>query len=194
VMYPGTISFQRFDLPSVLPADVQARMAEIASTLMAGTGFDDSCFNIEMFYDATRDRIDVIEVNPRMSYQFADLYEHVDGTNTYEVQLALATGAPSRWRPGGGHHRFATSFVLRRFTDAHVVSVPSPDALAEIEGRYPGTVVKVLCAPGEKLSDHDQDVGSFRYCIVNMGAPTRDELFRRYADAERVLRFGFRDV
>ncbi|MCK6552264.1 ATP-grasp domain-containing protein [Myxococcota bacterium] len=191
VMYPGTISFQRFDLPSVLPAGVQARMTEIAATLMAGTGFDDSCFNIEMFYDAARDRISVIEVNPRMSYQFADLYEHVAGTNTYEVQLALATGEPSRWRPGGGRHRFATSFVMRRFTDARVVSVPGPDALTEVEARYPGTVVKLLCAPGERLSDHDQDVGSFRYCIVNMGAPTREEIHRRYADVERILRFVF---
>jgi hypothetical protein len=189
VMYPGTISFQRFEYPSVLPEPVQARMREVAARLMEGSGFDHACFNVEMFYDAASDRVTVIEVNPRMSYQFADLYERVDGMNTYEAQLALAVGRPVPWRRRSGWDGAVASFVMRRFSDARVTRVPSGEELARVKERFPGTVIQVLCAPGERLSEHDQDVGSYRYCIVNLGAPTREELLARYEQVERMLPF-----
>ena len=191
VMYPGTISFQRFEYPSRLPAGVQERMRQVAVRLMEGSGFNHACFNIEMFYDAARDRVTVIEVNPRMSYQFADLYERVDGMNTYEAQLALAVGRPAPWRAGAGKDGAAASFVLRRFSDARVERVPSEEELAQVTERFPDAVVKLLCAPGDRLSHHDQDVGSYRYGIINLGAPTREELFVRYEQVERMLPFHF---
>lgn len=191
VMYPGTISFQRFEYPSQLSPEVQERMRSITLRLMAGAGFDHACFNIEMFYDPARDTVSVIEVNPRMSYQFADLYERVDGMSTYEVQLALATGTPVGWRPGRGRDRAAASFVMRRFSDAKVLRVPSEDDIVAVRSRYPGTLVQVLCGQGERLSQHDQDVGSFRYGIVNMGAPSRELLFERYREVEERLAFSF---
>jgi hypothetical protein len=134
VMFPGTQSFQRFEYPSRLPPAVQERMRAIVARLMEGSGFDHSCFNVELFWDAARESIDVIEVNPRMSYQFADLYERVDGTSTFDVQLALATGERVRWQPRGGRHGAAASFVLRRFRDARVLRVPSAAELAEVTG------------------------------------------------------------
>ena len=54
-------------------------------------------FNIEMMYDAATDRIGIIEINPRMASQFADLYEKVDGTNSYTH--------PARYRRGRGGRR-----------------------------------------------------------------------------------------
>ena len=75
-------------------------MADIAKRLMSGLGFDNFMFNIEMMYDARDDRIAVIEINPRMASQFADLYEKVDGTNAYEVLLDLGIGVGPR-RNGG---------------------------------------------------------------------------------------------
>lgn len=191
VMYPGTISFQRFELPSRLPAGVQARMVDIVTRLMAGAGFDQSCFNVELFYDPARDTIHVIEVNPRMSYQFSSLYERVSGKSTFDIQLALAAGEPVGWTPGQGPDRAAASFVMRRFTDARVLSVPTREQIARAEQRYEGTTVKVLCAVGDRLSTHYQDVGSFRYAIVNMSAPTYDELHARYREVERMLPFAF---
>lgn len=191
VMFPGTMSFKRFDLPSSLPQGVQARMADLTRALMRGSGFDNSCFNVELFYDPDRDTIRIIEVNPRMSYQFADLYEKVDGTNTYEIQLRLATGEPVRWVPGSGPYGAASSFVLRRFSDARVLSVPSEAQVRAVTERFPETVVKVLVKPNERLSAHDQDVGSFRYGIVNMGGRDREDLLARWAEAERTLEFRF---
>jgi hypothetical protein len=191
IMYPGTTSFRRFEYPSVLPAGVQARMAEIATRLMEGAGFDHSCFNIEMFHDAERDAISIIEINPRMSYQFSDLYERVDGMSGFAVQLALATGDPVEWPRRRGPDRVAASFVMRRFSDATVLAVPGERALREVAERFPVANVKVLCAPGERLSDHDQDIGSWRYCIVNLSAPSREVLMERYAEVERRLPFQF---
>lgn len=193
VMYPGTISFQRFEYPSRLPEQVQDRMARIARELVGGSGLDHTCFNVEMFYDEASDAVQIIEVNPRMSYQFADLYERVDGQNTFAIQLALAVAEPIRWRPRAGVSGAAASFVMRRFTDARVVSVPTEADLARVRAAFPRTIVRVLCAPGERLSEHDQDVGSFRYCIVNMGAENEAALFASFAEAERMLPFDLVD-
>ena len=192
VMHPGTRSFQRFEYPSSLPTKVQERMVDIATTLISGAGLDHTCFNIEMFHDAITDRVHVIEVNPRMSYQFADLYERVDGMNTYEVQLALATGTPVRWVPRQGRDGAAASFVLRRFQDALVVAVPTEAQVAQACREHPETVVKILCHIGERLSQLDQDVGSFRYGIINMGAANLDQLHETYALVKQRLPFEFR--
>lgn len=191
IMYPGTMSFQRFEYPSALPPDVQERMSAITTRLMSGAGLDHSCFNIELFYDLHSDAISIIEINPRMSYQFSDLFERVDGMSSFSAQLALATGRPVAWPRGGGPERAAASFVMRRFTDAQVLAVPQAAQLAEIAQRVPGAHIKILCAPGERLSDHDQDVGSYRYCITNLAAPSREELHARYALVEQLLPFRF---
>ena len=191
IMYPGTMSFARFEYPSSLPPQVQARMADIANRVMSGSGFDHSCYNIELFYDAAQDSIAIIEINPRMSYQFSDLFEQVDGQSSFAVQLALATGQKVTWQRSRGVAGAAASFVLRRFQDARVRSVPSESAQAEIVARYPGTHIKILCQPGERLSDHHQDVGSYRYGIVNMAAASREALHAAYADVEARLRFEF---
>ena len=92
IFFPDTLAFSRFDYPSALPEAVQERMADIAKRLMSGLGFDNGMFNVEMMYDAREDRIAIIEINPRMASQFADLYEKVDGTNAYEVLLDLGSG------------------------------------------------------------------------------------------------------
>jgi hypothetical protein len=191
IMYPGTMSFRRFEYPSSLPAAVQARMIDITTRVMEGSGFDNSCFNLELFYDAERDALSIIEINPRMSYQFSDLFERVDGKSSFAVQLQLATGQKVHWPRGSGADRVAASFVMRRFSDARVVAIPQAAALAEVERQVPGALIKILCAPGERLSDHDQDVGSYRYCIVNLAAPTREQLYARFARVEELLQFRF---
>jgi hypothetical protein len=191
IMYPGTMSFSRFEYPSNLPNSVQSRMITTTNRLMEGSGFDHSCYNVEFFYDEHTDRLSVIEINPRMSYQFSDLFAHVDGRSSFSVQLALATGQTVDWQPRRGRAKAAASFVMRRFRDARVVSAPSSERIAEVEKRFWSAHVKMLCAPGDCLSDHDQDVGSFRYCIVNMAADSREQLAADYAAACDMLRFEF---
>ncbi len=51
--------------------------------------------------------------------------------------------------------------------------------------------MQVLVHAGDRLSAHDQDVASYRYCIVNMGAPDERALHESYREVERMLPFAF---
>ena len=191
IMYPGTNSFARFEYPSALPATVRRRMAELAVRLMRAIGFDDALFNVEMFYDAGRDAIHVIEVNPRMCPQFADLMEKVNGVNTYAVALDIATGVRPVIRNGRGRYRVAASFVCRRFQDARVRRVPNGEEVAAFAERFPDARLKVLCHPGGMLSEALQDGQSYRYAILNLGGASRGELRARFEEAVQALPFEF---
>lgn len=190
-LYPGTDCFERFDYPSRLDPSVQRRMGEIVRTLVPRLGLDRTLFNVEMFHRPDTDEIRLVEVNPRMSYQFADLYEKVDGFNTYEVLLALAVGDRPRIRRGVGPYRAASSFVLRRFEDARVLHMPDGRETAEIERVLPGARVRLYGKRGKRLSDLQKGVASYRYGIVNLGGKDRGDLAERFDVAERLLGFRF---
>ena len=98
VRHPSTRSFVRFDYPSSLARRVQARLRDVAVAVVRRLGLRHTLFNVEMMYDVRRDRVFIIEVNPRMCGQFADLYEKVDGRSGYDVALALAVGERPRER------------------------------------------------------------------------------------------------
>jgi len=187
IMFPGTLAFSRFDYPSSLPESVQARMAEIATTLMRGLGFDNGLFNIEMMYDADADRISIIEINPRMASQFADLYEKVDGTSSYAVLLAIAQGDAPAFTRRQGRHRFAASFVLRTFEDCQVAALPTEAELEQLAPLYPDIRVELHATVGRKLSDELQDGHSYRYGIVNLGGRDRAELLDQFEACRETL-------
>jgi biotin carboxylase len=190
-MYPDTISFQRFEYPSRLPEAVQARMHAIAARIVEATGFHHGCFNVEMMYDSRSNTAAVIEMNARFCTQFSDLYEKVDGTSGYEVQLALATGRRVEFRRRQGRYSVAASFVPRTFQDQKVVRLPEPWRLAEIQRRFPESVVRVLCHEGQWLSQQPQDMTSYRYGIVNMGGRSFEELDFAFDEARHLLKFQF---
>jgi biotin carboxylase len=150
IFFPDSLAFSRFDYPSALPDAVQERMADIAKRLMQGLGFDNGMFNVEMMYDAGEDRIAIIEINPRMASQFADLYEKVDGTNSYEVLLDLGLGVRPSPKRGQGKYRFAASCVLRAFEDGVVAALPCEEKLAEIERAYPDIRVEIHATHGRQ--------------------------------------------
>jgi biotin carboxylase len=180
IFFPGTLAFSRFDYPSALPDGVQERMAEMARRLMGGLGFDNGLFNIEMMYDARDDHIAIIEINPRMASQFADLYEKVDGTNSYEVLLDIGTGVRPSPKRRQGRYQFAASLVLRTFEDCLVAALPSESKLAELEQLYPDIRVEIHATAGRKLSDELQDGTSFRYGIVSLGGRDREDVLQSF--------------
>ena len=193
VMFPGTISFQRFDYPSRLDPAVQARMSGIVQRVMRHIGLNDSLFNVELFHDPQTGRITIIEINPRMVGQFADLMEMVDGTSTYEVLLAVAAGGRPALRPAAaGRFAVAASFPLRAFEDRRVRRVPGAAHLARVRRRHPVSVVKVYCRPGHWLSEEGQSDGlTHRYGVVNMGGQDHESLLAEFAAVERELGFAF---
>ena len=194
IMYPDTLSFRRFEYPSSLPVTVQERMAEIARRMIGGIGFDHGLFNIEMMYNAPSDSIHIIEINPRMASQFADLYEKVDGTNTYEVLFDLALGNTPAFRRGRGKYRFAASCVLRTFENAFVARVPDAREIEQLRLSYPDVRVEVLATPGRRLSQEMQDGSSYRYGVVSIGGRDRDDVLTTFERCRSGLSFTLAGV
>jgi hypothetical protein len=167
-------------------------MTEIVLRLVRHVGLDDSLFNVELFHDPATGRVTIIEINPRMVGQFADLREMVDGTNTYEVLLAVAAGEPPALRRAAGRFPVAASFPLRAFEDRRVLRVPGAARLAEVRRRRPVSVVKVYCRPGHWLSEEGQSDGlTHRYGVVNMGGRSLESLLAEFAAVEGELGFAF---
>jgi biotin carboxylase len=180
IMFPGTLAFARFDYPSALPKSVQARMTEIATTVMEGLGFDNGLFNIEMMYDRETGRIAIIEINPRMASQFADLYEKVDGTSSYAVLLDIAQGQEPQFKRKSGRYAFAASCVLRAFEDHVVAALPTAADLEPLVAFYPDMRIELHGELGKKLSDDLQDGTSYRYGIINLGGRDRADVLAQF--------------
>jgi biotin carboxylase len=191
VFAPRTIAFSRFEYPSALPQDVQERMAGIASRVMLGLNYNDALFNIEFMYDHTSGKLAIIEINPRMASQFADLYEKVDGYNSYTVLLDLAAGRTPNPTIGLGRHAFAASCVLRRFEDADVHRVPGATECAAVIRRYPDARIEILATEGQPLSDDMQDGNSFRYGVLNLGGQDREDVLSQLRDCRDLLYYEF---
>jgi biotin carboxylase len=193
IMFPGTISFERFDYPSLLQEDVQDRMMHLVTRVMKCSGLNNSLFNVECMYNPETDQIYIIEINPRMSSQFADLYERVDGFNTYEILLDLSVGKKTEIKKRQGKFAVASSYVLRRFSDCYVEKIPSLGSIKTLYKLFPDIRVELYARPGVKLSEYEQDSNSFRYGLIHLGGYDRDDLKNRYDICQQLLEFKFRD-
>lgn len=193
VRHPKTKSFIRFDYPSTLSRRIQARMEDVAARVVGRLGLRNTLFNIEMTYDSRRDRIFIVEVNPRMCGQFADLYEKVDGINGYEAALALAVGERPVLRKGKGRYRCAASYPLRIFEPSHVAKAPTGEEIAAAERLYEGTLIWPECSQNDTLDDFEslEDGKSARFGVVNLGAPARESLHSRLENLRRTLDYRF---
>ena len=154
---------------------------------MQGLGFDNGLFNIEMMYDPEADLISIIEINPRMASQFADLYEKVDGTSSYAVLLDIAQGRTPRFTRRQGRYRFAASCVLRSFEDYVVASVPSEADIERVARLYPDIRVELHATVGRKLSDEFQDGKSYRYGVVNLGGRDLAHVLKQFEECRARL-------
>ena len=194
IMYPGTMSFERFEYPSKLPIPVQQRMADIARELISGIELDHTVFNIEMFYNSETDAVHIIEINPRMSYQFADMFEKVDGINTYALQLQLSQGMQPEFENGNGRFGVAASFVLRLFENKLVTRVPTQEELREIRAQFPDSHIVIKVKEGIMLSDLSQDEKSYRYAIINLGGKDWPDIYARFEELKQHLKFEFESM
>ena len=193
VRHPRTKSFVRFDYPSSLSKRLQEKAWEVSRRAVERLGLRHSMFNVEVMIDAARERVSIVEINPRMCGQFADLYELVDGVGGYSIALALAAGRPPPRKRRQGAHAVAASVPLRIFERSVVEHAPSEDDLRRAEALFPGTLCWSECETGARLDDFEtcEDGQSARYAIVNLGAPSRDALQSRLAQVKATLGFRF---
>lgn len=191
VMFPGTISFKRFQYPSCLSSSVQERMGDIARRFISGIKYDNWAFNVEMMYNPVTEQIHIIEVNARLASQFWDLFEKVDGSNPYTAILKIALGEKPCLKRGEGKFKIAGSCVLRTFEDKLTLSIPSSDDVERVKQKYPDAKVEILAKPGKRLSEQIQDSGSYRFGLVNIGADSYEHLEEKFEDCRAMLPYEF---
>ncbi|HET9699334.1 MAG TPA: ATP-grasp domain-containing protein [Burkholderiales bacterium] len=180
VMYPGTQHFLRFEYPSRLPTDVQARIADLTVRLMEGIGFDHGFFNLELMVQPESGALKIIEVNPRLASQLADLYHRVDGIRPFRMLLELATGVEPVWRPGAGRFKAAASFVFRRFDGTSPRLRPSRAQRQWLKEQFPDAQLFFYLKRGASLAREMKWLGSHRYATLNLGGEDRQDLEQRY--------------
>jgi hypothetical protein len=187
-MYPGTQAFMRFELPSRLPAAVQARAADIARRFLAAVGYRHGYFNMEFFHDARSDALSVIEFNPRLASQFGDLYRRVQGRDPHAMALALAMGddpaAIAQPAPTAGA---AASFVYRALSPDAVPAMPTPAQQQALRQAFPDALLFVMPKAGHGLARDFKWLGSHRYGILHLGGRDADDLRRRCEQASALL-------
>jgi biotin carboxylase len=191
IMYPNTISFAQFRYPSVLSDEVQKRMSEIAQTVIQAFYLDNTLFNIEMMYNPENDTIHIIEINPRMSSLFGDLYEKVDGINSYTAALRIAADRPPDFLHRRGPFAISSSFVMRLFEDKTVVKIPSRNEIERLTEQIPELRVHIDVAEGKKLSYYLHDDHSFRYMLIHVGGRDEQELNEKKEYCLKRLQFYF---
>jgi biotin carboxylase len=192
IMYQATMVVQRLEYPSSLEADIQERMAHIAKKCVAGIGLDNTLFSLELVYNSSTDTIHIVELNPYMNSQVADLFEKVDGFNTYTTLLQVATGTRPLIVRKKGVHQVAASFVLCTFQDAQVVKIPSEQQQAYVRSEFPDLRLEVLAHEGERLYPHLQDGVSYRYGLINIGGTSREKLYASFERCKELLTFAFK--
>ncbi len=189
LMYPGTQAFQRWQLPSRLPAPVIRRAAALARRFLhAAVGFEQGFFNFEFFYEPASERLTAIEFNPRLAAQFSDLYRRVQGIDAHAMAIALATGAdPARVPRVAPSAQVASSLVWRAFDADSVPPPPGRAQRAALAAACPDALLMTYPKRGAELLRDFTWLESHRYGIVHLGAESWDEMHARCAQAAAVL-------
>lgn len=186
-LFPGTYAFRSFEYPSRVPAEVQARMRELAERILSGIGYRQGFFNMELAWDPATGRIRVIEINPRMASQLAVFYEWVDGVNPYRMLLELACGEAPADERAAPRFRHAASFAFRKFDGKPLARHPTPEQIAGVQRDYPEARLMLYLKRGLALAREMKWLGSYRYGVVNLGAGSSEDLHRRFDGLRRRL-------
>jgi len=183
IHYPNTQAFMRFEFPSRLGADIQARALDVARRFLMAVGFTHGLFNMEFFYDAAHDTLGVIEFNPRLASQFSDLYLRVLGLDLHAVAMALAhrqdPATLVRTAPSAGA---AASLVYRSFEPDALVHQPSQAQQDAVTRQFPEALLFCFAKTPSQVARDFKWLGSYRYGILHLAALDAAHL---RADCER---------
>lgn len=186
-------SFSRYQYPSSLPASVQDIMVQDCRRFVERTGFDNSPFNIEFFYNEKNATVWMLEVNTRCSKSHSPLFEMVDGSSNLQAMVDVALGRKPAFPPEGGKYRYAAKIMLREHQDAVIERVPGADEVRAIEKDIPGCHIKVEAEQGGRLSDMlHQDSYSFEYALLFLGGDSVEEIDKQADHIKARLDFRFR--
>lgn len=176
-------TFARYLYPSQLAASARERMTAAATTLMSALEWDRGAFNIEFFHEPSSGRIQLLEVNPRISQEHAHLTHWVDSASNLEVMVDLALGRPPPAIVGShaGPHAVAAKVFLRAYRDAVVADAPDPAVVAELERRHAPCRIVLVAEQGVRLAElRGQEPYSYELAHVYLAGEDEHELEQRY--------------
>lgn len=173
--------FARYEYPSTLPRRARLRMIEIAARVLEHMGFDDSPFNMEFYYEKRKERIWLLEINPRISRSHSPLFDMVDGASHLKIMVDVALGIDPNIPRRRGRFGCAAKFMLRVYEDGVVAAVPGPRDIARAQEAFPGTLLELNAEPGNHLHRLlHQDSYSYEVAVMFMGARNHRELLANY--------------
>ncbi len=190
-------SFVRYQYPSNLPYEVQYRMSDLSRKVIKQIGLTNSAFNIEYFYNEEKNKIYLLEVNPRMSQSHADMFEKVHGISHHHVMLNLALNRRPRPLENDGDFEVAAHFMHRTFKAGIVKKAPAKKEIEKVKKKYPELEIKVTVKEGMDLNDieeHHIDSYSYVLAYINLGGQSQEELLEKYNDVVEHLSFEIEPV
>jgi hypothetical protein len=138
-------------------------------------------FNVEWVWQPETDRLDILEVNPRMASQFADLYRAVRGLDLHAIACALACGEdPARQPALAPTAGVGASFVFRRFDGGGPDPAGRDEARRRIRAALPQANAQIYFKPAWARRLEYRWLGCYRYAVVNLAAPDRAALRRDF--------------
>ncbi len=193
--YDNSSSFLRYKYPSVLPLEIQERIRSVSTTVIAGLGLTHSTFNIEYFWDESSGQLTLLEVNTRHSQSHAPLFRYVDGLTNHAQMIDLALGRKPRQPVDQGYFATASKWMYRRFSDGIVRRVPTAEEIAELEQRFPGTIIELEVTEEQQLSDSfSQDSYSYMLANIYTTGQTDEDAVDIYHACLEALKFEIADV
>jgi hypothetical protein len=184
--------FARYQYPSRLPQQVQARMTDAACRVIKHIGYRNAPFNAEFDWDADTDHIWLLEINARISKSHSPLFKLVDGETHQKVAIDLALGHRPAMPRGQGYYRLAGKFMMRVFDDGMVKRVPGPDDFARVRAEFPEVMIRLMVEEGQRLSHLlYQDSYSYEIAEIFLGADSEDALLEKYDRVCSLLPFEF---
>ncbi len=134
----GRSSVTGYEYPSSLPQQAKASVEEVVQRAVRQTGLSDCAFNADLFYNFDKKKVFLLEINPRISQAFTDLFEKVHGISHHGIMLNLALNRKPKELGSEGKARVAGHFMIRSFTAGRVVQVPSEEELGTMKRKFPG--------------------------------------------------------
>ena len=183
VKYPGTLSFERFEYPSVLSQERLAELADVAERVLPALGFDDGFFNVE-FFVPEQGPAQIIEVNGRIASQFAPLVRRAARALDLRRALRARARRGPRWQPrrAGRRRRQLRASGSSRTRSSRPCPDPEPD-------------LELLVRPGLLLSEQGvNDAQSYRLAILYGVGETREEAVARCRERAAALSFRLAPV
>jgi len=190
-------SFTRFEYPSNLTFEIQYRISDLSRKVIKQIGLMNTAFNIEFFYNEEENKINLLEINPRMSQSHADMFYKVHGISHHHVMLNLALGDRPEPFENGGDFEVAAHFMHRTFEPGMVKKAPSKSEIEQLKKEYPEMRIEVTVKEGTNLDDIEEyHIDSYSYVLayIDLGGQSQKHLLEKYNDIVKRLSFEIEPI